>query len=543
MAAASVGDRHTIDTLAAKMSSPECFNDFGSCRSVLSKVMTLSANNADLTPLLPSAVKLLAHSDMCMKKMAGHILIQYGANDPEMILLAINTLLKDCQESNPMLRGLALKTLCALKQESVLEFADKAIKKAFSDKSSYVRRAAVVGSVKVFHFNSGYIRDSHIIDQLYSMIRDPDPLVVVNCISALEEILHDEGGIVLNRNIAHYLLNRVKDFPTWSQVNIFMALKKYTPSSDDEVFDIMNVIDPFLKHNSCTVVCTCLELFLHIVRPLPHLQSEVCRRGKEALVSQLGSGNIELMYSLVDFLSSLSKTLLQVFSSDYQSFFCRYKEPQYLKIKKMKFLPELLTQSNENAIVDELSLHCIDGSKEVSKCAVNALATISRSNQHLNQSCLEKFQGLLESSSSHVVSNVLQVLQTMSFEDKGRIKNIISILLNIHKTVEDDSGTIALLHLLGAYGHHAEDVPYILEDFVDRFGEMDNPDLKEQLLNTVIKVFFFRPGETQSILGSLLEACISDSDRAVRDRAQFYYSLLEADVEYAKSVVCGVDPE
>ncbi|XP_046333588.1 AP-4 complex subunit beta-1-like [Haliotis rufescens] len=543
MASASVGGRHTIDTLAAKMSSPECLNDFASCRSVLSKVMTLSANHANLTPLLPSAVKLLAHSDMCIKKMAGHILIQYGANDPEMILLAINTLLKDCQESNPMLRGLALKTLCALQQESILEFADKALKKALSDKSSYVRRAAVIGSVKVFHFCSSYIRDGHIIDQLYSMIRDPDPLVVVNCISALEEILHDEGGIVLNKNIAHHLLNRVKDFPTWSQANILMVLKKYTPSSDDEVFDIMNLVDPFLKHNSCTVVCFCLELFLHIVSPMPHLQSEICRRGKEAIVSHLGSGNIELIYSVVDFLSSLSKMHLQVFCSDYQSFFCRYKEPPYLKMKKMKFLPVLLNQNNEQAILDELSLHCKDGCKEVSKCAVDALATISRSHQHLNQSCLEKFQVLLESSSSQVVSNVLQVLQMVPLKDQDRIKDIILILGSIHRTVKDDSGTIALLHLLGEYGQHAEDVPYILEDFVDRLEEIDNPDLKEQLLNTVIKVFFSRPGETQSILGSLLEACISDSNRALRDRAKFYYSLLETDVVYAKSVICGLDPE
>ena len=32
--------------------------------------------------------------------------------------------------------------------------------------------------------------------------------VVCNCLSTLNEILASEGGIVVNRNITHYLLNR-----------------------------------------------------------------------------------------------------------------------------------------------------------------------------------------------------------------------------------------------------------------------------------------------------------------------------------------------
>ncbi len=33
-------------------------------------------------------------------------------------------------------------------------------------------------------------------------------MVVVNCLRALEEILKDEGGVVINKPIAHHLLNR-----------------------------------------------------------------------------------------------------------------------------------------------------------------------------------------------------------------------------------------------------------------------------------------------------------------------------------------------
>ena len=46
------------------------------------------------------------------------------------------------------------------------------------------------------------------VDLLYRMLRDKDPFVVLNATHALNEILASEGGMVINRNIAHYLLSR-----------------------------------------------------------------------------------------------------------------------------------------------------------------------------------------------------------------------------------------------------------------------------------------------------------------------------------------------
>lgn len=46
------------------------------------------------------------------------------------------------------------------------------------------------------------------VNELYGLLRDPDPVVMVNCLRALEEILKHEGGVVINKPIAHHLLNR-----------------------------------------------------------------------------------------------------------------------------------------------------------------------------------------------------------------------------------------------------------------------------------------------------------------------------------------------
>lgn len=55
------------------------------------------------------------------------------------------------------------------------------------------------------------------IDNLYKMIKDPDPLVIQNAICALNEILADEGGIKTYRQMVIHLLNSLKNFSNWGQ--------------------------------------------------------------------------------------------------------------------------------------------------------------------------------------------------------------------------------------------------------------------------------------------------------------------------------------
>ena len=51
--------------------------------------------------------------------------------------------------------------------------------------------------------------DLNLVDVLYQLLRDQDPQVICNSLSALEEILASEGGMVITKKIAHYLLNRL----------------------------------------------------------------------------------------------------------------------------------------------------------------------------------------------------------------------------------------------------------------------------------------------------------------------------------------------
>ena len=54
-----------------------------------------------------------------------------------------------------------------------------------------------------------------------------------------QQILAAEGGVVLTRDIAYSLFNRLREFPDWSQCVIMAVLGRFVPSTEDEVYDIL----------------------------------------------------------------------------------------------------------------------------------------------------------------------------------------------------------------------------------------------------------------------------------------------------------------
>lgn len=500
------------------------------------QVFNLSSQSEDLTDLLPSMVKLTAHPDLCVKKACGEILAQHSSKNSEMVLLAINTLVQDCADGNPMVRGLALKTLSSLQQDSVIEHLEPAVKAGLLDKSAYVRRAAVLACIKLHQLSASAVQDGGFVHTLYDMIRDSDPIVVVNCICALDEILMDEGGVVINQKITHYILSKLQMFPTWMQIKILEILKKYKPESEDELFDMMNVMDFCLEHNSPTVMVVCLQLFLHFLEDMPHLQSEVFKRACSSIVGHLGSGNTELMYTLVELVSAAPDSVHH-FCDSFQSFFCRNKEPVYLKTAKIRLLPQLVTEDNGHAIMDELALYCVDASSDVSLEAMLALGRILHTKNVFSQDCQTKFISLVQSSTPHVFSNSVKVLQDLDIKDKSFWESLILNICQHSHLISSDASKAALLFLVGEHGKNLSEAVLLLRDHVENFDEIKDRDVKIELLSATVKMFLNHPAECQSFLGQLFERATIDKDREVQYRAVFLYQMLKTSITTAKSVL------
>ncbi len=148
----------------------------------------------------------MASNDIVVKKLATWFVTQHS--DEKEILLTIGTLLKDCSDPNPMTRGLALRTLTSLPDPSLVEYSIRPVLDGFKDKSAYVRRNSVTACMKIHRIAPESITEYGLVDQLYSMIRDQDPIVITNALSVLEAILqgcYQQDYVILSSEQAKFV--------------------------------------------------------------------------------------------------------------------------------------------------------------------------------------------------------------------------------------------------------------------------------------------------------------------------------------------------
>lgn len=83
-----------------------------SCKSPLYYLFAYRKTDCFVVLLLKQAS---ATRDLVQKKLVYLYLCNYAESNSELALLTVNTLQKDCRDSNPVIRGLALRSMCNLR--------------------------------------------------------------------------------------------------------------------------------------------------------------------------------------------------------------------------------------------------------------------------------------------------------------------------------------------------------------------------------------------------------------------------------------------
>ncbi|XP_059723564.1 AP-4 complex subunit beta-1 [Haemorhous mexicanus] len=532
-----LGGEEAQRELRRALSNPHVQADPARYRGAVLRVIRLMAQGADVSGLFPEMVKAGAVPDVVQKKLVSFYVRAQAPRQPQLALLAVNSLRKDCAHPSPAVRGLALRTMCGLRMPGIQEYLQQPLVSGLRDKASYVRRAAVLGCAKMVKMQGDCEVDGALVNELYSLLRDQDPIVVVNCLRALEEILKKEGGVVINKPIAHHLLNRMPDLDQWGQSEVLTFLLRYRPRSEDELFDILNLLDGYLKSSSPSVVMAATKLFLVLAREYPDVQADVLVRVKGPLLSACTSESRELCFTALCHVRQILRSLPGHFSSHYKKFFCSYSEPHYIKCQKMEVLCELVNDENVQQVLEELKGYCTDVSVELAQGAIFAIANIART---YTEQCVGILTELLGLQQEHITSAVVRAFRDLAWLCPQCTDAVCQALPGCEDTIQDSEGKQALVWLLGTHGEKIPNAPYVLEDFVESVRSESFPAVKMELLTALLRLFLARPAECQDMLGRLLYFCIEEEqDMAVRDRGLFYYRLLQAGVEEVKRVLCS----
>ena len=184
-----------VNELKTSLRNPNLDRDPEKKREVIKRVIAYMTLGIDVSKLFSEMIMASASKDHVVKKMVYLYITTYATANPELSLLAINTLQKDCRDEDPMTRGLALRSFTSLRLENVTEYLPPVVLAGLKDMSPYVRKTAVMACVKLHRLAPDSIVDGDIVNKLYDMLRDRDPQVVANCICALNEILQVRAAI------------------------------------------------------------------------------------------------------------------------------------------------------------------------------------------------------------------------------------------------------------------------------------------------------------------------------------------------------------
>ncbi|CAI5470132.1 unnamed protein product [Closterium sp. Yama58-4] len=520
-------------------------------RELFKKVISHMTIGIDVSSVFSEMVMCSAASDLVVKKMCYLYVATYAATKPELALLTINFLQRDCQDDDPMIRGLALRNLCALRVRGLVEYLVGPLERGLGDVSAYVRAVAVMGVLKLYHLAPAVCREHGYIGMLKRKLTDdPDAQVVANCVSALQEILAGESlaedgdpeavrdrDMLHSRSVVFALLNRMKEMSEWAQCTVLDLASRYTPAHPDEAFDLMNLLEDRLQHANSAVVLATAKLFLHLTLSMPDVHHQVYERIKTPLLTLVGTCSTEQSYAVLCHLSLLVSRCPSVFAGDYKHLYCKVRDPPYVKRLKLQMLTAIANDSNTYDIVTELTEYAADVDVSIAREAIRAVGQIALQSYDVN-GIVDRLLQFLEMDTDYVTAETLVLVRDLLRKYPQWAQDCIAVVGSVSsRSVTDPRAKAALVWMLGEYGQHMGDAPYTLEGFVNSWEEETNAEVRLELLTAVAKLFFKRPPECQKMLGAVLAHGLAESQQDVHDRALLYYRLLRAGVGVAEQVI------
>jgi AP-4 complex subunit beta-1 len=428
--------RGEVNEIKAILRNPKAIKDPAKKREVIKKVIAYMTLGIDVSRIFGEMIMAANTKDLVQKKMVYHYLCSYAAQKSDMAILAINTLQNDCRDEDPMTRGLALRSLCSLRLPNMTEYVMLPIRKGLNDPSPYVRANAVTGVAKLFRTCPESVKGSDLVDILYNMLKDKDSMVITDVINALNEVLATEGGMVFNTQIVTYLLNRLRDFHEWGQCTVLDLVAKYTPSSDKEMFDIMNLLEDRLKHSNSAVVMGTTKVFLNFTRNMPSLHKEVFKRLRPPMLTLMGSGGVELAYCVLSHIQVLVNREPGIFDEEYKHFFVKFNDPLCLKKLKLDVLSSLANGKNFADILNELAEYVTDVNMEIARASIRNVGKISLRIPAAVDEAIEHLLGFLDLNIEYVSGESIVALRDLLRRYPERSEEVVPNLANFLKGVD-----------------------------------------------------------------------------------------------------------
>ncbi|CAO3573000.1 unnamed protein product [Mortierella alpina] len=515
-------------------------------KDAVKRVIANMTVGKDVSSLFPQVVKNMQTEDLEMKKLVYLYLMNYAKSNPDLVILAVNTFVKDTDHVNPLIRALAIRTMGCIRVDKILDHLCEPLRKCLQDDNPYVRKTATICVAKLWDLDQERALENGFVTILQDLVSDSNPMVVSNAVTALAEMQESsvtKDVFVVNVVIMNKMLAALNECTEWGQIAILTSLAEYKPLDSKEAENICERVLPRLQHANGSVVLSAIRVLMMFMR---HIRNEdfikgLIKKMSPPLVTLLASAP-EVQYVSLRNINLILQKRPDILQNDVRVFFCKYNDPPYVKREKLEIIIKLCNDKNIEQILSELKEYASEVDVDFVRKAVRAIGRCAIMIDEASERCVNVLLDLINTKVNYVVQEAIIVIKDIFRKYPKRYEAIIPTLCENLDSLDEPEAKGSLIWIIGEYAERIENADELIENFLETFLE-ENSQVQLQLLTATVKLFLKKPAQSQEIVHRVLQSATQEIDNPdTRDRAYVYWRLLSTDPQAAKAVVLSEKP-
>ncbi|KAK9894994.1 Adaptor protein complex beta subunit [Cystobasidium minutum MCA 4210] len=503
-------------------------------KDAIKRVIANMTVGKDVSGLFPDVLKNMQTEDIEQKKLVYLYLINYAKTQPELVILAVNTFVKDTSDPNPLIRALAIRTMGVLHAEKIIDYISDPLRRCLRDDNPYVRKTAALCIAKLYDMKPELAVENGFIEMLKEMeIED----------TASEES-GDKGAIFsLNSSILAKLLVAIGECTEWGRIALLSAIAKYRAVDEKEAEHICERVMPQFQHANPSVVLAAVKVILIHIRYVTRedFVKSTMRKMAPPLVT-LVSSPPEIQWVALRNINLILQQNPNVLSNEIRVFFCKYNDPAYVKLEKLDIMVKLSNEKNVDTLLSELKEYASEVDYDFVKKAIRAIGLVAIKIDNAAEKCVNVLLELISTKVSYVVQEAIIVIKDIFRKYPQRYEGIIPTLCSNLEDLDEPEAKASLIWILGEYAEKIDNADELLNTFLSNFQD-ETVVVQIQILTAIVKLYLKKPDSSQHLVQNVLQNATKNCDNPdIRDRAYIYWRLLSTDPEAAKSVVLAQRP-
>ncbi|KAG7092420.1 hypothetical protein E1B28_008776 [Marasmius oreades] len=516
-------------------------------RTVLKKIVANITMGTDMSPLFTDVAQCLGTPLLEIKKMVYLFLVSYGRSKPDLIHLVIPNFLQDCNDRNPLIRALAIRTMSYIPIPVVTDALTDNLRHALKDRDPYVRKTAAICVAKLYTADPRRAEKEGFVELLRDLMLDANATVVANAVAALSEIGDRQDGVTFRLNLAtaNKLLVAIPDASEWGQIYILDSLLRYVPEQHADAELMAERILVQLQHANSAVVLTTIKALMYLMNYMANRQliDHICKKMGPPLVTLLASGP-EVQYVTLRNILLIIQRRPQVLKNDVRVFFCKYNDPIYVKLAKLEIMYRLARAENAKEVLAELQEYASEVDLDFVRKAVRSIGRLAIKVEGAADDCIQALLDLIETKVTYVVQEAVIVIKDIFRRYPGKYEGIIPTLCENLDALDEPEAKASMIWIIGQFANIIDNADELLDVLCFSFLD-ETVEVQLALLTATVKLFIYKSqsSKAKELVHKVLKNATEEIDNPdLRDRGFMYWRMLAINPTVAGEIVLAEKP-